>query len=73
MEHIKIIKWTPIIAPEHNRTSCSDENIDNGFYIDESTENDVEKSCVCTVLVLDSATGNYPIWVESEQKETANT
>lgn len=24
-----------IICPEHSRTSCSDENISNGFYTDE--------------------------------------
>lgn len=35
MEAIDLIN---IICPEHSRTSCSDENIDNGFYFDEDME-----------------------------------
>ena len=29
-----------IICPEHNRTSCSDDNISNGFYTDSNDEYD---------------------------------
>ncbi len=31
---MEIIDFLNIIKPEHYRTSCSDENISNGFYIE---------------------------------------
>ncbi len=27
-----VLKFINIICPEHNRTSCSDDNVTNGFY-----------------------------------------
>ncbi len=37
MEALELIN---IICPEHSRTSCSDENIGNGFFLE--SENDFE-------------------------------
>jgi len=31
-------EFIDIICPEHSRTSCSDDNIFNGFYVDEDSD-----------------------------------
>lgn len=38
MEKLSTIEFINIICPEHGRTSCSDENISNGFYLDDDEE-----------------------------------
>lgn len=32
---MEIIDFINIICPEHDRTSCSDEDLNNGFFIDD--------------------------------------
>jgi hypothetical protein len=40
---MKAIELINIIAKEHSRTSCSDENISNGFYHKSANANEWEK------------------------------
>jgi hypothetical protein len=34
---MELIEFINLIKPEHIRTTCSDENISNGFYVDSET------------------------------------
>lgn len=45
-------------------------NIVNGIYEDEDTGEKIYSEC--TVLILDTVTGNYPIWVESKDNQEAD-
>lgn len=40
MEALELID---IICPEHGRTSCSDDNINNGFYFEDEESNVISK------------------------------
>jgi len=35
---MEVLKFIDLIKPDHDRTSCSDEDIRNGFYVDVETE-----------------------------------
>jgi hypothetical protein len=58
MENIK--DFIDFICPEHGRTSCSDENISNGFYLEEDGETISQKyyhRCVrCALLEIENGT-----------------
>jgi hypothetical protein len=41
METLELIN---IICPEHDRTSCSDENISNGFYFEDEFNTTISRS-----------------------------
>jgi len=51
-------EFIDFICPEHGRTSCSDENISNGFYFEEDGETISEKHhprCVrCALLEIEN-------------------
>ena len=55
-----IREFIDIITPEHTRTSCSDENISNGFYLEEDGETISQKfyhRCVrCALLEIENGT-----------------
>jgi hypothetical protein len=57
MENIK--EFIDFICPEHSRTSCSDDDISNGFYLEEDRETISEKNyrCVrCALLEIENGT-----------------
>ena len=58
MENIK--EFIDFICPEHGRTSCSDDNISNGFYLEEYEETINEKyypRCArCALLEIENGT-----------------
>ena len=51
-----------LICPEHTRTSCSDEKLSNGFYLEEDGETISQKyfpRCVrCALLEIENGTIN---------------
>lgn len=59
---MKAIELINLIKPEHDRTSCSDKNITNGFYMSEDGEiisNDYSLGCIrCALLQIESGKVN---------------
>jgi len=57
---MKTKEFINFICPEHNRTSCSDDNITNGFYLEEDGETISQKyyyRCVrCALLEIENKT-----------------
>lgn len=53
-------EFIDFICPEHSRTSCSDDNIVNGFYIEEDEETISERyyhRCArCALLEIENGT-----------------
>ena len=58
MENIK--EFIDFICPEHGRTSCSDDNISNGFYLEEDGEtisqNYYHRCVRCALLEIENGT-----------------
>ena len=47
------IEFIDIIAPEHGRSSCSDDNLSNSFYFDEENKEQGRSRCIrCSLLYI---------------------
>ena len=57
---MKAKEFIDLVCPEHGRNSCSDDNIDNGFYLEEDEETINEKyypRCTrCALLQIENGT-----------------
>ena len=59
------IEFINIIAPEHGRTSCSDEDINNSFYFDEDKKEQGRSRCIrCSLLKIVELDGKLPGYFE---------
>ncbi|KKL63997.1 hypothetical protein LCGC14_2169550 [marine sediment metagenome] len=56
-----VLEFLNIIAPEHDRTSCSDENIQNGFWNGRCTR--------CMYLEIINHTIELPVKFDPEECE----
>lgn len=58
-------EFIDIIAPEHGRTSCSDEELNNSFYFDEENKEQGRSRCIrCSLLEIVKLEGKLPYYFE---------
>jgi hypothetical protein len=59
------LEFINIIRPEHDRTSCSDEDTSNSFYFDEEEEKQERSRCIrCSLLEVANRKEPLPSYFE---------